>query len=325
MTYLVSIIIPCYNAEPWLAEALESALAQTWPHKEIIVINDGSSDGSLAVANKYTARQVRVIDQPNQGASAARNRGLHEARGDFIQFLDADDLLAPDKIALQMAVLAAAPDGSVAAGPWGRFERDTSDAVFVTEENWRDSTPIDWLILNFAGRGMMQPAAWLTPRRLVTTVGPWDERLTVNDDGEYFCRILLASTGIRFCADARSYYRSNLAGSLSQRRTTAAWCTVYLDHELCVRHLLTAEDSPRTRRACADLFQRLAYAVYPDEPELAAKCEEQACAHGGSSLQPGGGPCFKLLCRHFGWKLARRLQQIRSNRQARRDATQSAL
>ena len=71
---LVSVIIPCHNAARWLGATLDSALAQTWPHREIIVVNDGSRDESLAVAESFTNRGVTVIDQPNRGASAARNR-----------------------------------------------------------------------------------------------------------------------------------------------------------------------------------------------------------------------------------------------------------
>lgn len=311
MTPLVSILIPCYNAAPWLAATLESALAQTWPRLEIILIDDGSTDHSVAVARRYEPRGVRIATQLNAGASAARNHALRVAHGDFIQFLDADDLLAPDKIELQLRCLGAAPAGMIAAGPWGRFENDPASALFFPEENWRDAAHAEWLALNFAGRGMMPPAAWLTPRALIDPAGPWDERLTLNDDGEYFCRVLLRSAGIRFCANARTFYRSNLSGSLSRRRSEAAWQSAWLSHELCARHLLTHEDSALTQRACADLFQRLAYEMFPDCPELAAAAEAQSHAHGGSLLRPAGGRLFQITSRVFGWKRARLLQHWR--------------
>lgn len=301
---LISILIPCYNAAPWLAETLESALALSGPRCEIIVVNDGSVDESLAVARRFEARGVRVVSQTNRGASAARNHALQLARGEFIQFLDADDLLDSDKIARQLTTLATAP-GAVAAGPWGRFQTALEHAVFEPEENWRDADPVDWLALNFAGRGMMPPAAWLTPRALLNRIGPWDERLTLNDDGEYFCRVLLASTGVKFCSDARVFYRSNLSGSLSRRRTSEAWRSAFLSHELCAQHLLAHEDAPRTRRACADLFQRLAFSMYPDCPDIVARCEAEVLRHGGSALRPGGGATFQLFTRLLGWKAAR--------------------
>ena len=97
---LVSILIPCYNSEKWLAETLESALAQTWQNKEIIVVDDGSTDSSLEIAKTFESNKVKVLRQDNRGASAARNLGLTNAQGDFIQYLDADDLLSEDKISL---------------------------------------------------------------------------------------------------------------------------------------------------------------------------------------------------------------------------------
>src|SRR4051812_14036077 len=90
---LVSILIPCRNAEPWLAATLESALAQTHPATEIILVDDGSTDGSLELAHSFAARGVRIATQANAGASAARNHAFRESRGEFIQFLDADDLI----------------------------------------------------------------------------------------------------------------------------------------------------------------------------------------------------------------------------------------
>jgi glycosyltransferase involved in cell wall biosynthesis len=304
---LVSILIPCHNAAPWIAATLESALTQTWAHQEIIVVDDGSTDDSAGIVHTYADRGVRLILQENRGAAAARNHALQHARGEFIQFLDADDLLAPDKIEQQLRTLGGAAS-HIAAGPWGRFDDNPAAAVFAPEANWHDSAPVEWLALNFAGRGMMPPSAWLTPRNLIDTAGPWDERLTLNDDGEYFCRVLLASSGVRFCANARSFYRSNLTGSLSHQRTDAAWRSAFLSHDLCAQHLLAHADNPRTRRACADLFQRLAFAIYPDCPELVRQCEAKASAYGGSDQRPGGGRGFQLIARLVGWKFAQRLQ-----------------
>ncbi|HZX58320.1 MAG TPA: glycosyltransferase family A protein, partial [Mucilaginibacter sp.] len=103
---LVSIIIPVYNSEKHLAETISSALEQTWPNKEIIIVDDGSADNSLAIAKSFASENVKVFHQPNKGASAARNKGIQEAKGDYIQFLDADDLLMPNKIAAQVKQLA---------------------------------------------------------------------------------------------------------------------------------------------------------------------------------------------------------------------------
>lgn len=104
-TASISVVIPVYNAELYLAEAVQSILAQTLPVAEIILVDDGSTDGSAAVAQKF-APPVRLLSQPNAGAGAARNRGVQTAQGDLIAFLDADDLWTPDKLARQTQALA---------------------------------------------------------------------------------------------------------------------------------------------------------------------------------------------------------------------------
>jgi glycosyltransferase involved in cell wall biosynthesis len=102
---LVSILIPCYNSREYLAETIESALNQTWPNCEIIIVDDGSNDDSLEIAREYEGDDVHVIAQSNQGAPAARNRAFRASTGDYIQYLDADDLLHPRKIEAQMSAL----------------------------------------------------------------------------------------------------------------------------------------------------------------------------------------------------------------------------
>src|SRR5215211_2892046 len=101
---LTSIVIPCYNAARYLAETLESAFTQTYTPTEIIVVDDGSTDGSVELIQTYGNR-VRAEYGPNRGASAARNQGTALARGEFIQYLDADDLLTHDAIEKRVAGL----------------------------------------------------------------------------------------------------------------------------------------------------------------------------------------------------------------------------
>jgi glycosyltransferase involved in cell wall biosynthesis len=110
-----SIIIPCRDGAAWLGEAIESCLGQSWPNLQIVVVDNGSTDGSLDLAKRYEARGITVLTCERAGASAARNAGLKHADGDLIQFLDADDILDADKIRRQVERLNAAPAASVAA------------------------------------------------------------------------------------------------------------------------------------------------------------------------------------------------------------------
>ena len=98
MKPLVSILIPAFDAQEWIADTIKSAVGQTWPRKEIIVVDDGSRDQTLSIARQFASKEVSVVTQANQGAAAARNHAFSICQGDYIQWLDADDLLAPDKI-----------------------------------------------------------------------------------------------------------------------------------------------------------------------------------------------------------------------------------
>src|SRR5260370_7810517 len=106
MMPLTSILIPAHNAEKWIADTIRSAIAQSWQRKEIIVVDDGSTDQTLEIARQFESESVRVVWQENQGAAAARNKALSLSQGDYIQWLEADELLASDKIAKQMETLA---------------------------------------------------------------------------------------------------------------------------------------------------------------------------------------------------------------------------
>lgn len=310
MDPLVSVVIPSYNSSRWLEATIASVRAQTWQRYEIILVDDGSTDGSGDLAQRLSGADMRVVRQANAGQCAALNRGMLEAQGEVTQYLDADDLLAPDKIAIQMARLRELPPTRVASCSWARFENDTAEAEFTPEAVWRDLDPVDWLVSSWSGGGMMHGAAWLIPRGIISSAGPWNESLTLINDLDYFSRLLLASDGIAFCPDARTFYRSNVAGSLSRQISKSAWKSAFEATRLSSDALLAREDSPRVRKACALNYQRLVHSAYPFVPELVEQGERRIAELGGCDLEPGGGVVFRRLTRIFGWKLARRVQVI---------------
>ena len=315
MPPLVSILIPCYNAAPWLAATLDSALAQTWPHKEIILVDDGSSDDSLAIARRYEARGLIVIARPNSGAAVARNVALAASTGAWLQFLDADDLLAPDKIAQQLSLPTEVLDGRyLLSANWTRFNQSPTDADYTPQPLCANLSPVEFTVTKLERNAMMHPAAWLVPRAIAERAGPWDESLTLDDDGEYFTRLVMQSLGTRHAAAALSYYRSGLVGSLSRTKSERAWKSAFRSLELTIAGLRARDDSPQARHACATALQRYIYEAYP----AAAACRSRAAtligALGGSDLKPDGGPKFTFARRLLGWKLAKRLLLARSGR-----------
>ncbi|WP_263840188.1 glycosyltransferase family 2 protein [Salinibacter sp.] len=315
---LVSILIPCYNAEPWLGQTLESALEQTWPETEIIVVDDGSTDQSLDIARSFEQRGVTVVTQKNRGACVARNRALQEAKGDYIQFLDADDLLDPNKIKVQMHRLLNEDSGVIASAAWERLYEASGDVGFEDINlHFRDrpfytdyDSGIEWTIDAVQGKDMFPPHAWLVPRTVVEIAGLWDESLLINQDGEYFNRVVLASDGIVFCSDARVYYRSGLEGSISGRQSPKVIKSKYDSINQITQRILAEEDSPRTREACATAFQDLAHYAYPEVPKVVEKALGQVEKLGGvNRYLPSGSKHYQILCEILGWKTAKRLKR----------------
>jgi len=207
MKPLVSILIPAYNAGPWISEAIQSALAQTWPRKEIIVVNDGSTDRTAQIARTFVP-QIKLVSTENRGLSAAVNCALRICHGDYIQELDADDLLLPDKIERQLAALRDSDSKRILlSSPWAPFYHRTHTARFIKNSFWEDLTPVEWLLRKMTEGTHMQNATWLVSRELVEAAGPWDENLHYDQDGEYFTRVLAESEGTRFVPSTGILYR----------------------------------------------------------------------------------------------------------------------
>lgn len=184
---LVSIIIPCYNGERFVAEAIESALAQTYPHKEVIVIDDGSTDNSLEVIKSF-GDKIRWETGPNRGGCAARNRGIELARGELIQFLDADDILHPQKLERQVPV-ATENEKSVCYCDFVVVDSSTGSALEIPK---RESQGLDPVC--FAVRAeRLQTAAPLYRRSALLEVSGFAEGLPCAQ--EYDLNIRLACTG----------------------------------------------------------------------------------------------------------------------------------
>jgi glycosyltransferase involved in cell wall biosynthesis len=294
----------------FLTECLDSILCQTYPKIEIIVVDDGSTDRSLEVAHRFETRGVNVIAQKNGGQSRALNTAFAAAKGDYLQYLDADDVLDNRKIEMQMARLAQADSMAIAAGAWARFESSVSKAIFVPERIWRDLTPVDWLVESWKGGGMMHVAGWLIPRRVVEAAGPWPESLrrAPNIDADFFTRALLASSGCLFCVDAKSYYRA-VPGSQSSLRSRDSLEAMLHVLVRTGEDLLRIENSVRTRSAFADNLQRFVYAVYPDCRDLITLAERRIEDLGGSHLQFTAGRTSLVLAGLFGWKPAKQLRR----------------
>lgn len=307
MKPLVSILIPAYNCEAWLADTVRSAVAQTWPRKEIIVVDDGSKDGTLAVARRFASPQVSVVTQENQGAATARNQAFARAQGDYIQWLDADDLLSPDKIERQMRLVeaGASPRALLSCG-WAHFIYRPSRGRFTPTPLWEDSTPVEWLIRKWENNAHMQTATWLSSRELTAASGPWDSRLMSDDDGEYFSRVVMHCDAIKFVPDAKVYYRVTDGSRLSSiGRSDAKKNAMWLGMELQIGYLRSLADTPRARAACVNYLQTWLCHFCPERPDLVERARVMAVELGGELRGPRLSWKYDLIQNTLGWKAAK--------------------
>ena len=306
MKPLVSILIPAYNAEEWIAESIQSAVGQTWQRKEIIIVNDGSTDRTGEIAGCFAAENVKVVSTGNRGPSAAINTAYRLSQGDYIQELDADDILAPDKIEKQLAALRET-DGprTLFSGPRGYFYYSTRRAWFPRTRLWQDLSPVEWLLRKMGENLPMQNSTWLVSRELAEAAGPWDEQLTHDNDGEYYSRVLLASVGTRFVPEARMFHRiigtsqMSCVGNSDEKRESLL-CSM----KRHVQYLRSLEESERVRRACLAYLQNWYGVFYPERPDLVAELQAMAAELQGRLEPPRFRRKYAWMKPIFGWKAA---------------------
>lgn len=305
---LVSVIIPSYNSAEYITDTISSALNQTYSNLEILVVDDGSKDNTRSLLEDIKDNRVRVFSQLNQGACAARNKGFLLSKGDYIQFLDADDIISPGKIELQLNQLHNQKE-CISNGRWGRFYSSINEPI-----QWgpdislrRDLEPVEWLIQNH----MSQTACWLSPRNLIQQAGLWREDLKVNQDGEFFSRVILHSRKVLYCSEAKVYYRSKVSGSISSAiQKPAAIQSRFKAIELLEKELLERENSVRVRQSLANAYQKFIYSYFPKQPHLLKKAELRVLELGGSKLTVPGGRLYRFISKLLGWKNVSTLKHL---------------
>jgi glycosyltransferase involved in cell wall biosynthesis len=304
---LVSILISAYNAQKWIAETLESAVAQTWQRKEIIVVNDGSTDRTLEIARRYESKGVNVFSTENRGLCGGQNYAYAHCHGDYIQFLDADDLLVPDKIERQLAALREDDSRRILlSSPWAPFYYRTRRAHFVHNSLWQDLSPVEWTLRKMSENIHMQNATWLVSREVAEAAGPWDTRLHYDQDGEYFARVLLASEGTRFVPGTGIFYRATGAGSISYiGNSDKKKDSLLLSLKLQVQYLRSLEESERVRKACLTYLQNWYPNFYPDRPNGVAELQELAAQLQGQLEEPRFRWKYAWMEPLFGWRAAK--------------------
>ena len=270
------------------------------------MVNDGSSDRTPEVAGRFGSK-VTVVSTENRGAAAARNHALSLSQGDYIQWLDADDILAQDKIERQLAELREDDSRRILlSSPWASFNYRINRAHFVPTLLWRDLAPREWLLRKMGHNLHMQTATWLTSRELTEAAGPWDTRLLSDDDGEYFCRVLLASEGTRFAPQARVFYRVSPSHRLSHIGTSdKKKDAMVTSMKLHIQYLRSLEESERVRMACLTYLQNWYHHFYPERLDIVAELQSLAEQLQGQLKEPRLRRKYDWIRPVFGWKAAK--------------------
>jgi glycosyltransferase involved in cell wall biosynthesis len=201
----VSIVMPAYNAAPFIEAAIDSALRQTFTDIEVLVVDDGSTDDTAAIVERMAARDARVrfLRQPNSGVSVARNAALRVARGEFFSLLDSDDLYAPDFLAEQLAIFAARPEVDIVTTN-GWYLGGPNDGQLARRSP--DPRPVPDLA-SIIGDETAVFIMSVVRRRVYTTIGSFDESICGNEDYDFWLRAAVA--GFTFARNDRplGHYR----------------------------------------------------------------------------------------------------------------------
>ena len=311
-TPLVSILIPLYNAEAYVAETLDSVLAQTYTNWECIVVDDHSTDDSARVVETYCQKhpdKIKLYTNPRKGACAARNVAFEKSLGEFIQYLDADDLLGEDKIEKQVEVLAFRDDSAAFCDTY-RFKEDVVNSWCLEPMfAFMNHTPAEFFINLWGGKGkfsMIQTSAWLVPRRII--VFSWNEDLTKDQDGEFFAHnLLLYANTIVFVPVVRNYYRVHQNHqNISSLRGRIHIQSNLLATKLKAQYLFAKTQHVEARQAIATQFKHVAVEAWPLYKDLTIEAMKYCNQYGGSSYVPAlGGRLVEMGHKLLGWKISK--------------------
>ncbi|RKD12416.1 hypothetical protein BCY91_12255 [Pelobium manganitolerans] len=300
---LLSICIPLYKSI-FLKDTLQSIAEQSCDQLEVIIVNDGDNWDYGGVISAFPDLNISYLRQKNAGAGAARNLAFKNAKGKYIKFLDADDLLGSGHLQAQLLQAAHFPHAMI-SGRWGRFF-DNSPATFVLENEsiYKNCKGVDWIVESWqSGPNMTQPGIFLIPRQLIAENGLWHEELSRGpcDDLEFFTRLMVNSE-IVFCGQAILMYRSGNDASLSGNKSKESFLYYFKTLKMAVAHLLKFREDTQAKKACATQFKILGFKAYPYDREISENAFKEAKMLGGSDYRFPAGGFTKILNNFIGWK-----------------------
>lgn len=313
---LVTTVIPVYNRSALLRDAVKSVSAQTYREIEIVIVDDGSTDDTPAVAQSFIdcyGIPIRVIHQANSGPGAARQRGLEEARGEFIQFLDSDDLLLPGKFSAQVAALQQLPACGICYGPSTEEDHSTAPAIVVYPMRATGLT-ISRLFPRLLVERWWTTSTPLYRRSLLDSVGPWNA-WNNEEDWEYDGRCGATGTSLAWVQEPCSIRRINLGGDHLSYQGSVDPCKL-ADRAMARQSLfrsaiaagvaLEAPEMKHFSRSAFLLSRQCAEAGLEKEASDLYQLACRACAEG---REPADLRLYGWIGPRFGWRRTARISQ----------------
>jgi GT2 family glycosyltransferase len=209
---IISVIVPAYNSEQTILETIESVLQQTFSDFELIVINDGSTDRTLELLNTVKDPRLKIFSYPNAGVSVARNRGITHTSGDFIAFLDHDDLWTSDKFEVQLAALQQHPEAGLVYS-WAYYMDEKGESFYADKSIFIEGNVYEQLLVrDFIASG----SSCLIRRQAIESVGEFDPSVPGVDDWDYWIR-LAAHWHFVVVPKGQVFFRQSLGSQSSKK------------------------------------------------------------------------------------------------------------
>lgn len=311
--FLVSVIIPMYNGAEFINETLDSVLGQSYKNIEVIVVDDHSTDNGFELVNNRNTPNLKIVMNSGKGACVARNYGFELSKGEYIQYLDADDLLSANKIEKQLELGKLYGSSYIYSCGHVRFKKKIGEQLPQLQYVDKDyDNPKMWLLDSWKGKGMGAIHNWLIPRDLIELAGPWDEELLINQDGEFISRVLFNARGVKFTENVQVYYRSGIPNSITQNRSfskekVASVLRSYISYkETSIKH----NSLELLKDGLGYNFLFFIYQYSAHFPELTEKAKKEFYNLGFNKMWPVGGRNFKKLSTVIGFERALQLKQF---------------
>lgn len=316
MTPLISIIIPVYNSEKYIQGTIYSCINQSYANLEIIIVNDGSTDSSEKIIKKFDDTRIKYYKTPNKGPCHARNFGIKKATGELFQFLDADDILENKKLEVQVGFYRSKGEEYVYSGIMGFIIKGQKKFEKGFNFYYKNLGVQEYFRAMFGNYGKYYTTGmWLIPRKLVEKTHGWDEKVLINNDGEYFSRIILHSKGIIYCPGAIFYYRRDVPMSVSKRFNSRKIYVSWLYSYTCyVKYFQLNFDKKSAEELGREALSVYYCNSYPNYPDLLQECKQQIRLLGYNSPVAYGGKIFKLTSALIGTENALKIRVLRNQK-----------